>query len=149
MEPTWMNKHPMSAVQSVFEQSPWQKERLTHSQLREQPRHRKETQQSWMKANPTQPARIWTQSRYFTTDAEHTTSTKKKKMRRWHKQTRTMCNPPLDWPHSTARNQNWPTCAMGTESKFHLSGCETIDDTFAGNATQTAALNPRAAGNSG
>ena len=45
MEPTWMNKHPMSAVQPAFEQSPWQKEGLTHSQPREQPRHRKETQQ--------------------------------------------------------------------------------------------------------
>ena len=51
LEPTWMNKQPMSAVQPVFAHSPWQKERLTHSQPREKPRHRKETQQSWMKHN--------------------------------------------------------------------------------------------------
>ena len=46
-----MNKQPTSAVQPVFAQSPWQKERLTHSQPREKPRHQKETQQSWMKHN--------------------------------------------------------------------------------------------------
>ena len=51
MEPTRMKKQPMSAVQPVFAQSPWQKERLTHSQPREKPRHQKETQQSWMKLN--------------------------------------------------------------------------------------------------
>ena len=51
IEPKKMNRQPMSAVQPVFEQTPWQKERLTHSQPREQPRHRKETQPSWMKLN--------------------------------------------------------------------------------------------------
>ena len=43
IEPKRMNKQPMSAVQPVFAQTPWQKERLTHSQPREEPRHQKET----------------------------------------------------------------------------------------------------------
>ena len=43
LEPTWKNKQPLSAVQPVFAECPWRKERLTHSQPREKPRHRKDT----------------------------------------------------------------------------------------------------------
>ena len=49
----------------------------------------------------------------------------------------------------TKGNQNWPTCALGTKNKFHSSGCETIDDTLAGNATQTVAFNQRTAAKPG
>ena len=81
MDPTWMNKNPMSAVQPVFEQSPRKKERLTHSQPREQPRHQKETQQSWMKLNidsvnlDSKPMSF----SFFATDEQDSTSTKKKR----------------------------------------------------------------------
>ena len=148
MEPTRMIKHPMSAVQPMFAHSTWQKERLTHSQLREQPRHRKETQQSWMKHNI---ASENLDSMPIFHDGRRTHNLNKKKKQRVggtsrHEPCATSLS--IRWQLSEG-NRNLPTCAMGTESKFHLSGCETIDDTFAGDATQTAALNQRAAGNSG
>ena len=78
-----MNKQPMSAVQPVFEQVLWQKERLTHSQPREKPRLRKDTQQSWIKPNidiassDSKPMFFFNS---FATDAEDTTSTKKRRV---------------------------------------------------------------------
>ena len=98
-----MNKHPMSAAQPVFEQTLWQKERLTHSQPREQPRHRKETQQSWMKLNIDIANLNSTPTSFFIfLRRTHKTQPqqKKKTTRRWHKQAQTMCNQPLDWPQS-------------------------------------------------
>ena len=96
----------MSAVQPVFAESAWRKERLTHSQPREKPRHQKETQSSWMKHNMA-AANVDSKPMSVVVDL----------------------------------GVNWPTCTMGTEIKILSSGCETIDDTLAENATQTAALN--------
>ena len=133
-----LNKQPLSAVQPVFAESPWRKERLTHSQPRKKPRHRKETQSSWMKANPTSPTRIQTQNRFFflsfffPIDAEHTPSTKKRRVggTSRHKPCATRLSIGSTYLKETRIGKQW------AENTFLSSGCETIDDTFAGIRTR-------------
>ena len=96
IEPKRMNKQPISAVQPVAH-SPWQKERLTHSQPREKPRHRKETQSSWMKHNMA-AANLDSKMMSVVVDlGVQNTQSQRKKPRFGGTLRQTMCSKPRDW----------------------------------------------------